>query len=64
MTEKEIEQEQYINNMRIRSIEAQAGRVPPFSEEFDNLMERSLRLQERNRELFRQLLELKQEKDN
>lgn len=51
MTLKEIEQECYRNELRIRSIEAEVERVSPFSEDFTVLVEESLRLQEAQRML-------------
>lgn len=48
---KEIEKELYKNSMRIRSIESEIGRVSPFSEEFDSLVNESLKLQERQKQL-------------
>lgn len=56
MTEQEIEKEQYVNMMRIRSIEAALERVNPFSDEFENLINESLRLRDRQKELGQQLI--------
>lgn len=56
MTEQEIEKEQYVNSMRIKSIEASLERVNPFSDEFDNLISESLRLRDRQKELGQQLI--------
>ena len=52
MTLEEIERERYRNELQIRSIEAEVERVHPFSEDFETLVEESLRLQEVQKELY------------
>ena len=52
MTLEEIEHERYRNELQIRSIEAEIERVNPFSEDFEMLVEESLRLQEAQKMLF------------
>ena len=51
MDTKEIEAKLYINSMRIKSIEAEMGRVSPFSEDFDILVNESLKLQNMQKKL-------------
>lgn len=48
---EEIERERYRNELQIRSIEAAVERVHPFSEDFNTLVEESLRLQEAQKRL-------------
>lgn len=52
MTLAEIEKEMYINTLRIRSIEAWTERVPPFSKEFETLIEESIKTQKAQETLF------------
>lgn len=51
MTLEEIERERYRNELQIRSIEAAVERVHPFSEDFESLVKESLRLQEAQKDL-------------
>lgn len=44
MTASEIEQQQYIDRMRLKSIEASYERVAPFSAEFECLMNKALEI--------------------
>lgn len=46
MSAADIEQQQYIARMRLRSIEAGFERVAPFSAEFDCLMNNALSIKE------------------
>lgn len=41
---EEIEQQIYINTMRLKSIEANFENVAPYSDEFDSLIEKALEL--------------------
>ena len=43
---EEIEQQIYINTMRLKSIEANFENVAPYSSEFDSLMGKALEIKE------------------
>ena len=65
MTVGEIERIQYRNMMKIRCIEAEVSRVSPFSEEFELLVNESLRLQDEQKNLaFEKVKVITQEQSN
>lgn len=46
MSTSDIEQQQYVARMRLKSIEANFERVAPFSAEFDCLMNNAISIKE------------------